>query len=77
MVPQSYKNVLAGISQNNSTKANQWTFVGEQDLVAGSFGGEPELKISEKFKERLCDPWKRTLVVRILGRSVSYAYLCS
>ncbi|CAL1361813.1 unnamed protein product [Linum trigynum] len=47
------------------------------DLELGSFGGELELKISSKFKERLCDPWKKTLVVHLLGRSISYAFLCS
>ncbi|CAI0549968.1 unnamed protein product [Linum tenue] len=73
----SYKNALAGSSQFPSSKDNQWTFVGDHDLESGSFNGEPELKISTKFKERLCDPWKKTLVVRLLGRSVSYAYLCS
>ncbi|CAL1354259.1 unnamed protein product [Linum trigynum] len=77
--PLSYKNTLAGPSTNQSlvSKANQWTFVGEHAIELGSFGGEPELKISAKLKERLCGPWKKTLVVRLLGRSVSYNYLCS
>ncbi|CAL1392306.1 unnamed protein product [Linum trigynum] len=73
----NYRAALAGHSQETKTRANQWTFVGEQDLVTGSFDGEPELKISEAFKERLCVPWKKTLVVRLLGRSVSYTYLCA
>ncbi|CAI0453960.1 unnamed protein product [Linum tenue] len=68
---------LAGPIQASQSKVNQWTFVGEHDLEPGLFGGEPELKVSDKFKDRLCSPWKKTLVVRLLGRSISYAYLCS
>ncbi|CAL1402094.1 unnamed protein product [Linum trigynum] len=75
--PLNFKMALAGPTQNSPSKANQWTFVGEHDLESGLFGGEPELKVSEKFKDRLCSPWKKTLVVRLLGRSISYAYLCS
>ncbi|CAI0414109.1 unnamed protein product [Linum tenue] len=75
--PLNYKAALSGQGRDSRTTANRWTFVGEQDLVAGSFAGEPELKISDNFKERLCDPWKKTLVIRLLGRSVSYNYLCS
>ncbi|CAI0458888.1 unnamed protein product, partial [Linum tenue] len=37
----------------------------------------PELRLSGKFKEKLCQPWKKTLIVRLLGRSISYSYLCS
>ncbi|CAL1387423.1 unnamed protein product [Linum trigynum] len=56
---------------------NVWTFVGSHDMEQGSFNGEPELKVSADFKERLCAPWKKTLVLRLLGRSMSYAHLCS
>ncbi|CAI0393265.1 unnamed protein product [Linum tenue] len=68
---------MAGPSPSTSKKLNQWTFVGQNDLETGSFEGEPELRISTQFKERLCIPWKKTLVIRLLGRSVSYTYLCS
>ncbi|CAI0557812.1 unnamed protein product [Linum tenue] len=63
----NYRAALAGQSQDTRSRANQWTYVGEHDLETGSFVGEPELKISEAFKERLCVPWKKTLVVRLLG----------
>ncbi|CAI0558565.1 unnamed protein product [Linum tenue] len=52
-------------------------FISEHDLEVDSYQGEPEMKISAQLKERLCAPWKGTLVVRLLGRSVSYQYLCS
>ncbi|CAL1378660.1 unnamed protein product [Linum trigynum] len=75
--PMSFKVALAGNASGTSRSRSQWTFVGTNDLEAGSFQGEPELKISENLKERLCQPWRKTLVVRLLGRSVAYSYLCS
>ncbi|CAL1354354.1 unnamed protein product [Linum trigynum] len=66
----NYRSALVGQPQETRTLANQWTYVGEHDLEAGSFVGEPELKVSEKFKEKLYSPWKKTLVVRLLGHSV-------
>ncbi|CAL1374354.1 unnamed protein product [Linum trigynum] len=75
--PLNFKMALAGPTQASPSKLNQWTFVREHDLEPGLFGGEPELKVSDKFKDRLCSPWKKTLVVRLLGRSISYTYLCS
>ncbi|CAL1355902.1 unnamed protein product [Linum trigynum] len=73
----SYRNALTGQSSQQPSKGSTWTFVGEHDMIPGDFNGEPALNLSETFKERLCQPWKKTLVVRLLGRSVSYAYLCS
>ncbi|CAL1384037.1 unnamed protein product [Linum trigynum] len=73
----NFKAALAGTSQETLRKAPQWTFVGEGDIETGLFQGEPELRLSGKFKEKLCQPWKKTLIVRLLGRSITYSYLCS
>ncbi|CAL1405409.1 unnamed protein product [Linum trigynum] len=75
--PLNFKAALSWINQETPRKASQWTFVGADDIETGCFQGEPELKLSSKFKERLCQPWKKTLVVRLLGRSIAYPYLCS
>ncbi|CAL1397875.1 unnamed protein product [Linum trigynum] len=76
-LPLNFKSALTGRDQGSPDTTNQWLFVGEQDLIPGTFGGEPSLQISDKFREKLCIPWKKTLVIRLLGRSISYAYLCS
>ncbi|CAI0431003.1 unnamed protein product [Linum tenue] len=55
----------------------QWVAVGEHDLVPGDHLGEPALKVSNGFKERLCAPWQKTLVVRLLGSKVGFNTLCS
>ncbi|CAL1395874.1 unnamed protein product [Linum trigynum] len=76
-LPLNFKSALTGQSQGTSDTANQWLFVGEQDLISGTFGGEPSLQISDSFRDKLCIPWKKTSVIGLLGRSISYAYLCS
>ncbi|CAI0560221.1 unnamed protein product [Linum tenue] len=75
--PLNYRLALTGSPAPSPAKAQQWTFIGEHDLEVGLYNGEPELKISSQLKERLCLPWKRTLVARLLGKSVSYQYICS
>ncbi|CAL1395166.1 unnamed protein product [Linum trigynum] len=65
--PLSYKTALAGSPTKSPSTTHQWTFIGAHDLEVGSYQGEPELKISAQLRERLCIPWKRTLVVRLLG----------
>ncbi|CAL1353575.1 unnamed protein product [Linum trigynum] len=68
----SYANVVAGASNEALQKNDTWTPVGEHDLITGSFNGEPELKISKGFKEKLCVSWQRTLVVRVLSLNISF-----
>ncbi|CAL1413661.1 unnamed protein product [Linum trigynum] len=75
--PLSYKTGLVGSPTKSTPATHQWTFIGAHDMEVGSYQGEPELKISAQLRERLCIPWKRTLVVRLLGRSISYQYLSS
>ncbi|CAL1380725.1 unnamed protein product [Linum trigynum] len=77
MTDLSFKAALTGQSASSPSKTPQWTFIGTNDIETGTFQGEPELKISTNLKERLCQPWKRTLIVRLLGRSINYSYLCS
>ncbi|CAL1353628.1 unnamed protein product [Linum trigynum] len=66
-LPLSYAKAVAGIGQQSLTKPPEWTPVGEHDLVTGNFNGEPSLTLSDTFKGRLCAPWQKTLVVRLLG----------
>ncbi|CAI0399505.1 unnamed protein product [Linum tenue] len=50
---------------------------GSVSSVPGKFHGEPALTISDSFKGRLCAPWQKTLVVRLLGLRISFNTLCS
>ncbi|CAL1395202.1 unnamed protein product [Linum trigynum] len=72
------KAVTGGTSLNSAHPSNtQWTPVGEHDLIPGERNGEPALRVSTDFKNRLCAPWHRTLVVRLLGIKVGFNTICS
>ncbi|CAL1387603.1 unnamed protein product [Linum trigynum] len=73
----SYATALTGKGPQTSSAATQWVPVGEHDIISGSFNGEPKLRISEGFKVKLSGPWQRTLVVRLLGKSIGYKTLCN
>ncbi|CAL1412967.1 unnamed protein product [Linum trigynum] len=62
------------------TSPNQlavWTPVGEHDLITGSRNGEPALTISSEFKAKICAPWQRSLVIRLLGLRIGFITLCN
>ncbi|CAI0453335.1 unnamed protein product [Linum tenue] len=77
--PSSYAGVLIGgqLVPMSQSLATQWTPVGEHDLIPGERNGEPALNISSEFKNRLCAPWHRTLVIRLLGIKIGFHTLCS
>ncbi|CAI0391510.1 unnamed protein product [Linum tenue] len=50
---------------------------GGHDLVPGKYNGEPALTISADFKSKICAPWQRALVVRLLGLRIGFTNLCN
>ncbi|CAL1357659.1 unnamed protein product [Linum trigynum] len=75
----SYASVVTGLKSPIASlpATSLWTPVGENDLIPGERNGEPALKISTEFKNRICAPWQRALVVRLLGRKIGFPTLCS
>ncbi|CAI0427410.1 unnamed protein product [Linum tenue] len=73
----SYASAVAGNASAQQPPKQRWIPVGEHDLVPGTFNGEPELRVSDSLRNKLSAPWKRTLVVRLLGRSIGYSTLCN
>ncbi|CAN1315504.1 hypothetical protein LINPERPRIM_LOCUS29732 [Linum perenne] len=57
--------------------SQSWICVGEKDIVPSISNGIRSLKLSKEFKEKLCMPWTNTVVIRLLGKSVGYSYLCN
>ncbi|CAN1138934.1 hypothetical protein LINPERHAP2_LOCUS10965, partial [Linum perenne] len=53
-----------------------WICVGEHDIIPSIEDGVRSLSISKSLKEKLCRPWTNTVVVRLLGKSIGYSYLC-
>ncbi|XP_019184262.1 PREDICTED: uncharacterized protein LOC109179151 [Ipomoea nil] len=44
----------------------------EQDGVSYDY---PVIRVTKEEKERFCRPWRRSLILHLLGRTVSYSYL--
>ncbi|CAN1170302.1 hypothetical protein LINPERPRIM_LOCUS321 [Linum perenne] len=74
--PRSCLGALEGPRSPTPSFKQVWIPVGEQDIVPQIKDGIRSLKLSQEFKEKLCKPWASTLVVRLLGRSIGYSYLC-
>ncbi|CAL1354810.1 unnamed protein product [Linum trigynum] len=75
----SYAKAVTGwkIASASPLGGNQWTPVGANDLIPGERNGEPALNVSPDFKNKICAPWQRTLVVRLLGLKIGFVTLCS
>ncbi|CAI0623125.1 unnamed protein product [Linum tenue] len=75
----SYASAVTGLKSPIASlpATSLWTPVGENDLIPGERNGEPALKISTEFKNRICAPWQRALVVRLLGCKIGFSTLCS
>ncbi|XVF06754.1 hypothetical protein REPUB_Repub06bG0077800 [Reevesia pubescens] len=51
-------------------------FLSDDDPLEENVDG-PYINLSKKEKERIRKPWKKTLIVKLLGRPISYMYLCN
>ncbi|XVE95436.1 hypothetical protein REPUB_Repub02eG0097000 [Reevesia pubescens] len=51
-------------------------FFSDDDCYIEEHGG-PVIMLSKEDKQRIRMPWKSTLIVKLLGRSISYTYLCN
>ncbi|CAN1170990.1 hypothetical protein LINPERHAP2_LOCUS29303 [Linum perenne] len=72
---RSFVTALQGHSSAPNT-AQQWIPVGEKDILPAVRDGIKSLNLSDEFKDKLCKPWSNTVVVRLLGKSIGYSYLC-
>ncbi|CAN1801861.1 Putative ribonuclease H protein At1g65750 [Linum perenne] len=74
---RSYSGALMGFPNKPTPSAQPWICVGERDIIPSVVNGVRSLKLSNEFKEKLCLPWTNTVVIRLLGKSVGYSYLCN
>ncbi|CAI0400101.1 unnamed protein product [Linum tenue] len=77
--PFTYAKEVIGLQSLQPTPlcTTTWTPVGEHDLIRGEKDDEPTLSISPQFKHKICAPWQRSLVVRLLGTKIGFTTLCS
>ncbi|CAN1177346.1 hypothetical protein LINPERHAP2_LOCUS33056 [Linum perenne] len=73
---QSYISALNGSVSGISSPGQSWIPVGVSDIVPACSNGIKSLSLSKGFKEKLCKPWSHSVVVRLLGMTIGYSYLC-
>ena len=51
--------------------------VADEDVIIETDGCIPSVVFSQKMQEQLVRPWKNTVIVKLLGRSIGYRSLCT
>ena len=51
--------------------------VADEDVIIETDGCIPSVVFSQKMQEQLVLPWKNTVIVKLLGRSIGYRSLCT
>ncbi|CAN1848774.1 hypothetical protein LINPERHAP1_LOCUS39061 [Linum perenne] len=72
----TYKSALSGKDSPSGNPGKKWIAVGEHDIVTSIDNGIRSLQVSDSLKSKLCKPWTNTVVIRLLGKSIGYSYLC-
>ncbi|EOY22292.1 Uncharacterized protein TCM_014510 [Theobroma cacao] len=80
----SYRHVLFNENQEHDTNGEAFDDEEEEVEVPKSdeedtdrkIGG-PYIQFTREEKLRIWKPWKNTLIVKLLGRNISYTYLCT
>ncbi|KAL9450871.1 hypothetical protein AB3S75_012583 [Citrus x aurantiifolia] len=51
--------------------------IADEDVIIETDGRIPSVVFSQKMQEQLIRPWKNTVIVKLLGRSIGYRSLCN
>lgn len=78
----SFRDMLVNGSPNNETVIADTVEVNDEESYELSDGEEdeedekcPNIKLTKIEKSRYCKPWKNSLIIKLIGRSIGYAYL--
>ncbi|KAL9437499.1 hypothetical protein AB3S75_023378 [Citrus x aurantiifolia] len=78
--PVTYKETLVGPMQYEESgvggSEEDWDFE-EGDVTENCEGVMPSITFSARIQEKLIQPWKNSVVVKLLGKSIGYRALCS
>ncbi|XP_052287236.1 uncharacterized protein LOC127898791 [Citrus sinensis] len=76
----SYKETLVNSSQTMENGFGggvvDWDFE-EGDVVERNDGTLPSISFSDRVHAKLSEPWKHSVVVKLLGRNIGYKTLCT
>ncbi|XP_031100770.1 uncharacterized protein LOC116004749 [Ipomoea triloba] len=74
----SFKQIVANETDTEAVNQNDLDLISddeEKDPDEEVDGGCPVIRLTKEEKLRLRSKWKQTLIVKVLGRSIGYAYL--
>lgn len=74
----SYKSILTGMEEENMKEKTEEEQVSDDETEEKDSEEDddyPIIKLSKKEKVRLRKPWKQSLIIKVMGRKVGYAYL--
>uniref|UniRef100_A0A1S8ACP9 GroES-like zinc-binding alcohol dehydrogenase family protein n=1 Tax=Citrus limon TaxID=2708 RepID=A0A1S8ACP9_CITLI len=78
--PVTYKETLVGPSQFKAHgvegSEEDWEFE-EGDVTENCEGVMPYITFSARIQEKLIQPWKNSVVVKLLGKNIGYRALCA
>ncbi|XP_015386679.1 uncharacterized protein LOC107177421 [Citrus sinensis] len=69
-------NVLQALEQGFVGGIEDWEFE-EGDVIENNEGPMPSITFSARVHEKLSKPWKNSVVVKLLGRTIRYKTLCA
>ncbi|CAN1749239.1 hypothetical protein LINPERHAP1_LOCUS3639 [Linum perenne] len=67
---------LSGKVPSSAEPGKEWIGVGENDIISSVDNGFRSLQISETLKTKLCKPWTNSVIIRLMGKTIGYSYLC-
>ncbi|XP_006469095.2 uncharacterized protein LOC102629728 [Citrus sinensis] len=78
-VQGSYKETLVNSSRVTEKgyggETMEWEFE-EGDVIENKDGPLPSIYFSDRVHEKLCAPWKNSVIVKLRGRTIGYRTLC-
>lgn len=80
---QSYASKLKGSpsvsfpSSYDEDDADADKYVSDDDVYESDDEDGPRICLTRDEKQRIRRPWRKTLIVKLLGKTVSYTYLCN
>lgn len=74
----SYKNILTGLEEENTAEKTEIDLVSDDENEDNDRDDEvdcPAITLTKEEKVRLRKPWEQSLIIKVMGRRVGYAYL--
>ncbi|KAJ4829593.1 hypothetical protein Tsubulata_038400 [Turnera subulata] len=76
-LPKSYKDKLTATPPENQSwlEDDKEVPCGPGDIIVTTDGDIPSLELSTEFEQRLAKRWERAVIVKLMGRNISYRVL--